>query len=143
MAKRLKILIVDDNSYARQIAAALLEKLGITDIVQADGGASAVGAILAEQPDLILLDWYMPDVNGAGLLQIIRDPRFGHAHLPCILMTGYASRENVARARELGINDLLIKPFSTAQLAAVLRRVLPGPFDAGASSTGTDGAFFV
>lgn len=142
MATALKVLVVDDNTYAREIAGALLNKLGITDIVMAESGAAAVGAILADRPDLVLLDWYMPEVSGAGLLQIIRDPRFGRPGLRVLLMTAYASRENIARARALGVSEVLIKPFNVAQLATALRASLPNMWSEG-SATGTDDTFFL
>lgn len=142
MAHGLKVLIVDDNTYAREIAASLLEKLGITAVSMADGGAAAVGAILADRPDVVLLDWYMPDVSGAGLLQIIRDARFPRPGLRVVLMTGYASRENIARARALGINEVLIKPFTLPQLATALRSVAAEQW-AQDGATGTDDTFFL
>lgn len=65
----------------------------------------------------------MPEISGAGLMQVLRDPRFGTASsMPVILMTAYASRENIARARELGVNDILVKPFTPEQLGVALAR---------------------
>jgi two-component system chemotaxis response regulator CheY len=122
---RLRALVVDDNAYARAISAASLRKLGVGDIVEADGGAEAILALLEAPFDLMLMDWYMPDVSGAGLMTVLRDARFGPARtMPVILMTAYASRDNIARARELGVNEVLVKPFSTDQLGTVLGRVL-------------------
>ncbi|MCS6761877.1 MAG: response regulator [Candidatus Devosia symbiotica] len=51
------------------------------------------------QFDFILMDWYMPEISGAGLMTILRNPRFGEpSATPVILMTGYASRKNIAKA---------------------------------------------
>ena len=122
---RLRALVVDDNAYARAISAAGLRKLGVGDVVEADGGAAAILHLMTEPFDFMLMDWYMPDVSGAGLMTVLRDPRFGAAsRLPVILMTAYASRDNVVRARELGVNEVLVKPFSTDQLGTALGRVL-------------------
>ena len=122
---RLRALVVDDNAYARAISAAGLKKLGVGDVVEADGGAAAILHLMTEPFDFMLMDWYMPDVSGAGLMIVLRDPRFGPAsRLPVILMTAYASRDNVVRARELGVNEVLVKPFSTDQLGTALGRVL-------------------
>lgn len=122
---RLRALVVDDNAYARAISAASLRKLGVGEIVEADGGAEAILALMSAPFDLMLMDWYMPDVSGAGLMTVLRDPRFGAAQsMPVILMTAYASRDNVARARELGVNEVLVKPFSTDQLGLAMGRVL-------------------
>lgn len=122
---RLRALVVDDNAYARAISAASLRKLGVGEIVEADGGAEAALALLGAPFDLMLMDWYMPDVSGAGLMTMLRDPRFGPAQsTPVILMTAYASRDNVARARELGVDEVLVKPFTTEQLGTALGRIL-------------------
>jgi two-component system, chemotaxis family, chemotaxis protein CheY len=127
IAGRLRALVVDDTSYARAISAISLRKLGVGEVVEADGGAEAL-LLLLEQPfDLMLMDWYMPDVSGAGVMTVLRDVRFGAASgMPVILMTAYASHDNLARARQLGINEVLAKPFSTEQLGTVLGRVLSG-----------------
>ena len=122
---RLRALVVDDNAYARAISASGLKKLGVGEIVEADGGAAAILALLGEPFDLMLMDWYMPDVSGAGVMTVLRDIRFGAAaRTPVILMTAYASRDNIARARELGVNEVLVKPFTTDQLGTALGRVL-------------------
>ncbi|MBU1305374.1 MAG: response regulator [Alphaproteobacteria bacterium] len=122
---RMRALVVDDNTYARAICSASLEKLGIGDIVEAAGGAEAILALMTAPFDFMLMDWYMPDVNGAGLMTVLRDSRFGAAwQTPVILMTAYASRDNIAKARELGVNDILVKPFNTEQLGAAVGRIV-------------------
>jgi two-component system chemotaxis response regulator CheY len=116
---------VDDNAYARAISAASLKKLGVGDVVEADGGAAAILHLMSEPFDLMLMDWYMPDVSGAGVMSVLRDPRFGAASgTPVILMTAYASHDNIKRARELGVNEVLVKPFTTDHLGTALARVL-------------------
>ena len=122
---RLRALVVDDNAYARAISAAGLKKLGVGEVVEADGGAAAILRLMSEPFDLMLMDWYMPDVSGAGVMTVLRDARFGGAaRMPVILMTAYASRDNVSRARQLGVNEVLVKPFTTDQLGTALGRVL-------------------
>jgi two-component system chemotaxis response regulator CheY len=122
---RLRALVVDDNAYARAISTASLKKLGVGEVVEADGGAAAILHLMTEPFDLMLMDWYMPDVSGAGVMTVLRDPRFGQASsLPVILMTAYASQDNVKRARELGVNEVLVKPFTTDHLGTALGRVL-------------------
>jgi len=122
---RLRALVVDDNSYARAISAMSLRKLGLGEIVEAEGGAEAILQLLGAPFDLVLMDWYMPDVNGAGVMQVLRDPRMGAPMaVPVILMTAYASRDNLARARDLGVNEILSKPFTTEQLGSALAKVL-------------------
>lgn len=136
---RLRALVVDDNAYARAISSAALKKLGVGEVVEVDGGAAAILELMQAPFDLVLMDWYMPDVSGAGVMVVLRDPRFGAAaQTPVILMTAYASRDNVARARSLGVNEVLTKPFSTDQLGTMLGRVLGQ-----AARAAGDGAVFL
>lgn len=141
IAGRLRALVVDDNAYARAISGASLHKLGVGVVEEAEGGAAAILALMSQRYDLVLMDWYMPDVSGAGIMQVLRDPRFGTARdTPVILMTAYASRDNIARARELGVNEVLVKPFTTDQLGTALARVLTSE-PAGARAANGDEVF--
>lgn len=122
---RMRALVVDDNSYARAICAAGLTKLGVGDIEEAAGGAEAVLKLMTQPFNFVLMDWYMPDISGAGVMEILRDARFGAAsNTPVIMMTAYASRDNVLRARTLGVSDILAKPFTTEQLGIAVGKVL-------------------
>ena len=122
----IKAMIVDDNAYARTTVAAMLRKLGLEQVTEFGGAAPAAAALLAERHDMMFMDWYMPDMNGAALLQLIRDPRFGtHGQLPVITMTAYPNRETFARAKELGANEVLTKPFTASHVAAAFGRLLP------------------
>lgn len=122
---RLRALIVDDNAYARAISAQSFNKLGVGQIVEAIGGAEAILVLLSQQFDVMLMDWYMPDVSGAGVMTVLRDTRFGPASsMPVILMTAYANKDNLARARALGVNEVLAKPFTPEQLGMAMGRVL-------------------
>ena len=129
---RIRALVVDDNAYARGIAGASLKKLGVTEISEAGGGAEAILQLQRVHFDVMLMDWYMPDISGAGIMSVLRDPRFGaNAGLKVILMTAYASRDNVLRARQLGVDEVLVKPFTTEQLGVALGRVMSATAEAG------------
>ncbi|MBN9311148.1 MAG: response regulator [Devosia sp.] len=122
----LKALIVDDNAYARSAMAATLKRLGIVAVDEQSGAAAAVGAILGTPYDIVFMDWYMPEMNGAALLEVVRHPRFPpNGRVPVVMVTAYPNRETFARARELGVSEILVKPFSVAQVAALLGRLLP------------------
>lgn len=124
---QLRALVVDDNAYARAGAAASLRKLGLKHVVETPTAPEALLTLMAEPFDLLLMDWYMPDMNGASLLRILRDPRFGkHGRLATLMMTAYPSKEVFGQARELGISDVLAKPIETAQLAALIQKHLGG-----------------
>ena len=122
----IKAMIVDDNAYARTTVAAMLRKLGLDQIAEFGGGALAAATLLGDRYDIMFMDWYMPDMNGAALLQLLRDPRFGpHGQLPVIMMTAYPNRDTFARAKELGANEVLTKPFAASHVAAAFGRLLP------------------
>ena len=124
---RVRALIVDDNAYARAATAATLRKLGIIQITEVETAQEALLQLIAAPFDVLFMDWYIPEMNGAALLQILRDPRFGrNGTLPVILMTAYPSRDVLTRARSLGISDALTKPFTAAQVATALQRVMGG-----------------
>lgn len=126
VSEKLKALIVDDNAYARVAAAATLRKLGLGTIDDVGSAALAIDAILAVRYDLVLMDWYMPEMNGAAMLQVMRGRHFGpHGQVPVIMMTAYPTRETFARARELGAIDIVTKPFTANHLAGILGRLLP------------------
>ena len=111
--QRLRVLIVDDNAYARAMTSVCLERLGVGHIEEAGGGGEAILRLMSGWYHLVLMDWYMPDINGAGVMQVLRDPRLGGvSQTPVILMTAYASKETVARALQLGVNEVLAKPFT-------------------------------
>lgn len=122
---RLRALVVDDNAHARDICLMSLHRLGVGLVEEASTGAEAILRLMSAPFSLVLLDWYMSDISGAGVMQVLRDRRFGRARAtPVILMTAYPSPDNLDRARALGVNAVLPKPFSTADLGAALGRVL-------------------
>lgn len=127
VAEEIRALIVDDNAYARSSAAASLRRLGLAQITETSTAPDALLALMAEPFDVLLLDWFLPDMNGASLLRIIRDARFGpHGQLCTIVMTAYPSREVFSAARSLGATAALRKPLATTQLASILQRQLGG-----------------
>ena len=132
IAGRLRALVVDDNAYARAICLMSLRKLGLGVVDEAANGAEAILRLMTAPYSLVLMDWYMPEISGAGVMQVLRDPRFGVAcATPVILMTAYPSMDNLARARGLGVSEILPKPFTSAHLGEALARVLPPPVPAG------------
>ncbi len=78
--QQLKALVVDDNAYARAGVAATLRKLGLGTVDELASAAPAIGAIAANRYDIVFMDWYMPEMNGAAMLEVLRDPRFHAAH---------------------------------------------------------------
>lgn len=121
----LSVLIVDDNQYACALASAQLKSLGITQTKHVASGAEALLCLQTERHDILLMDWYMPDVSGAGILSVIRDERFsGNSNMPVVVMTAYASSENIQRALSLGANEVVIKPVDPKSLGKAIAKAL-------------------
>lgn len=135
----LRILIVDDNEFARSNARTMLGRLGIRQVEEASGGAEALGLLQSQKFDILLTDWYMPDVSGAGLLSILRDDRVKsvNQHIPTIVMTAYANSENSEKAQKLGAREFLIKPLDRRTLSASILKLI-SPVDPEGGSDVTD-----
>lgn len=133
--KRIKLLVVDDNAHTLACVTNLLHDVGVGRIVTAQGGTEAVSLLAKERFDAILTDWYMPDVNGESLIKIVHDKRFEtNRGVPVVVMTAYATSENMKRAKALNVKDVLFKPLTEEMLGETLTRLaeaIPARFDDG------------
>jgi two-component system chemotaxis response regulator CheY len=126
MPQEMKALVVDDNAYARAGVIATLRKLGLATVDERAGAAAGVAAILGQRYDIVFMDWYMPEMNGAAMLEVIRAPNFpANGQVPVVMITAYPNRETFARAKELGASEVLVKPFNITQAATALGRLIP------------------
>lgn len=110
----MKIMLVDDSRTMRNIQRNVLMKLGYDDFMEAGDGMEALAQIQATQPDLILLDWNMPQLNGYEMLQKARAAGFT---MPIIMVTTEAEKQNVIKALQAGANNYVIKPFTPEALS--------------------------
>jgi len=130
MSKR-SILIVDDEAPIREVISTALEMAGYTAI-EAGNAQEAHSLVIDRRPDLILLDWMMPNVSGVEFARRLkRDPLT--AEIPIIMLTAKSEEDNKISGLEAGADDYITKPFSprelVARLKAVLRRVTPAGID--------------
>ena len=121
------ILIVEDEPPLQKLLAYNLEAVGF-EVAQAYDGEEAVTLIDERAPDLVLLDWMLPQLSGLELCRRLRR-RPETAHLPIIMLTARGEEHDRLRGLDLGADDFITKPFSPAELVAriraVLRRVRP------------------
>jgi two-component system phosphate regulon response regulator PhoB len=121
------ILIVEDEAALQKLLAYNLEAAGF-EVAQAFDGEEALTLLAERTPDLIVLDWMIPQLSGLELLRRIRR-RPEHAHIPVVMLTARTEEADRLRGLELGADDYVTKPFSPAELVAriraVLRRVRP------------------
>src|SRR3984957_9856780 len=112
-----KILVVDDVFENRDLLLRRLKRLGFTQIDQAQNGVEALAAIAAKAYDLVLLDIMMPELDGFGVLEVLkRDGRINE--LPVVVISALSEIEPVVRCIELGAEDFLFKPFNPTLLRA-------------------------
>jgi two-component system, chemotaxis family, chemotaxis protein CheY len=113
LVQTLDVLIVDDNQYMRKVVRNLLVNLGVKNVHEAADGISGLDAIRMYAPNVVILDWEMPLLNGAELVRIVRSPGvFPVPDVPIIMLTGHGERWRVMEAARLGVNEFLIKPVS-------------------------------
>ena len=123
-----RILVVEDHSFARRILLEILKHLGATNFVIAKDGEEAWQEIKKEVPDLVLLDWEMIPVDGLSFLRRVRhDPASPNPYLPIVMVTGFADRWHVFQARDAGVNEYVIKPISAKALLDRIQAVVERP----------------
>ncbi|WP_417223806.1 chemotaxis response regulator CheY [Amphritea sp.] len=122
MNKDMKILVVDDFSTMRRIIKNLLRDLGFTNIVEADDGSTALPVLKAGGIDFLVTDWNMPKMSGIDLLKTVRaDPSL--SHIPILMVTAEAKREQIIMAAQAGVNGYIIKPFTAAVLKEKIDKI--------------------
>ncbi len=120
---KMPIPIVDDYKTMLRIVRNLLTKLGFSDIDEATDGMDALAKLKNRNYGLVVSDWNMQPMTGYELLQKVRgDDRL--KSLPFVMVTAESKVENVIAARQAGVNNYIIKPFSAEVLKAKLKTVL-------------------
>lgn len=122
MDKNMKILVVDDFSTMRRIIKNLLKDLGFTNIQEADDGSTALPMLLQGDFDFVVTDWNMPGMQGIDLLRAIRaDDKL--KHLPVLMVTAEAKKEQIVAAAQAGVNGYVVKPFTAGTLKEKLDKI--------------------
>jgi CheY-like chemotaxis protein len=128
MMEQIKVLIVDDEYYTRKVIRTLLLAMGCTKIHEANDGASGLEAIRLLEPDVVLLDWEMPRIDGPEFVRRVRSPgTFPLPNVPIIMLTGHGERSRVLEAVRLGVHEFLLKPVSSSSLQGRIVSVLTKP----------------
>jgi two-component system chemotaxis response regulator CheY len=128
LIQQLSVLVVDDSPFTRNIVRSLLANIGIKNTHEAADGIAALEMIREVSPDVVVLDWEMPLLNGPELVRIVRSPGvFPVPDIPIIMLSAHGERWRVIEAAKLGVNEFLCKPVSAKALQERLISILLKP----------------
>ena len=121
-----KVLVIDDDSsLRRQLRYRLGNRENLT-VIEAENGLSGVALASIDQPDLIILDWMLPDIQGPEVLHQLRNHNQTR-HIPVLMLSGKNKIGNIEDAFELGTDAYLTKPFTLQNLAEKVTELLNPP----------------
>ncbi len=132
------VMVVDDNSYMRNLLRSVLLRLGTGNVVVANAGGQAIELLklMQEDPrkagfsglDFVMSNWEMSPVGGLMLLRWLRRHKDSpDKFVPFVFVTGHADLVKVQEARDLGATEVLAKPYSIDKLARVLGQLIERP----------------
>lgn len=127
---RISILVIEDNDASRRLVMELLRAAGFENLGFARDAEEAIDRMQGHNPDLLLLDWGLPGMSGLDLVRAIRgaavkpDERFANPEVPIIMLTARQRARDVTAARNAGVNEFVVKPFSTASLLRAITSAL-------------------
>jgi two-component system chemotaxis response regulator CheY len=122
-AADLKFLIVDDFSTMRRIVRGLLKEMGCQNAEEAEDGVHALQLLRAQKFDFIVSDINMPNMNGFDLLKAIKADD-ALKHLPVLMVTAEARKEDIVLAAQSGAAGYIVKPFTKATLEEKVQKIL-------------------
>lgn len=122
MNKDISILIVDDFPTMRRIVRSLLKELGFTNVEEAEDGQEGLAKLKTGAFEFVVTDWNMPNLDGLEMLKRIRADE-ALKHLPVLMVTAEAKKENIIAAAQAGASGYVVKPFTAATLEEKLNKI--------------------
>mgnify|MGYP001984764116 FL=1 len=120
--KNLNFLVVDDFSTMRRIVRNLLKELGYNNVEEAEDGAEALDKLNTGRFQFVVSDWNMPNLDGLEMLKRIRASD-ALKHLPVLMVTAEAKKENIVAAAQAGASGYVVKPFTAATLEEKMNKI--------------------
>jgi DNA-binding response OmpR family regulator len=118
----MKVLVVEDDADVRDLVVLSLANAGIDVLSEGDGQTGLVVAS-REQPDVVILDWMMPQMTGVDVCRALRaDPRT--EHIKVLLLTSRAQEADIGLGFDAGANDYMVKPFRGRELVSRVASLL-------------------
>jgi DNA-binding response OmpR family regulator len=125
---KLRFLVIEDNPHMRRILKALLAGFGSREIYEAGDGMGGMEAFAKFTPDIVIIDWAMPMLDGLDFVRMIRQPDSNASPFtPIIMLTGHSERKRVMEARDAGVTEFMVKPISANGLHRRILSVIASP----------------
>ena len=120
---KMKILVVDDFPTMRKIVKTIFSQLGYSNFIEAEDGQKGYEALQKNRDvKFIVSDWNMPNMTGLEFLKTVRsDERF--RHLPFMMITAEAEKENIIEAVKAGVSNYIVKPFTAQSLKEKISKI--------------------
>jgi two-component system, chemotaxis family, chemotaxis protein CheY len=127
---KLSMLVVEDTPPMQKLIVSVLEALGIKNVETCTNGQAAFDTFCKGNHDIILSDWQMTPIDGIELTRLIRKhPSSPNRMVPIILITGYSAWPRVEEARNAGVTEFLVKPFTANDMARRIAHIINRPRD--------------
>ena len=124
----LKVLVVDDDNHMRKVVRIMLTAIGVKAVFEACDGATGLEAVRRLNPNLVIVDWQMPKMDGAQFVRTVRSPGiFPVPDVPIIMLSGHGDRWRVVEAARIGAHEYLLKPVSIQALQDRIITIISQP----------------
>jgi DNA-binding response OmpR family regulator len=125
---RISVLIIEDNLPMMEITKSLLLTFGVGNVIGAANGDIGFRRFCQYNTDIVIADWMMQPMDGISLTRRIRNsPESPNPYVPVILMTGFSEKRRVIEARDSGVTEFLVKPFTARDLYRRIAQVIERP----------------
>lgn len=125
---RASVLVVEDMVPMAMLTKRILQTFGFKDVYVAHDAETGFELFQKHAPDLVIADWIMGDMSGLDLVKLIRrDPLSKNSYVPVILMTGFSHKLRVMQARDIGVSEFLVKPFTAKDMYARILQAIEKP----------------
>lgn len=126
--ENLTVLIADGNPHSRRLTRTMLTNVGARASFEVGDGAAALQAIPDVNPDVMILDWDIPVMNGRDVMSVVRSPGvFPKPNLPVIMLSDSGQLSRLETALRLGVHEFLVKPISSKTLQQRLFGIIFNP----------------
>lgn len=126
--EKAKILLIDDMKPMLGLTKSVLKIFGFQDIYSADNAEEGFDLLCKHNPDIVITDWMMEPIDGLEFAKKVRrNPFSPNPYVPILMMTGFSSRLRVETARDSGITEFLVKPFTSRDLYMRVAQIIEKP----------------